>query len=277
VISRSHFVLVLAAGALGVAAVFLALGWGTPGTTAAQSSGGCQAFPQTGHKVCGKFLAYWQSHGGLAQQGYPLSEEFVETSALNGLPYTVQYFERAVFESHPENQPPFDVELSQLGTYLGKQLYAQGFPPTAGVEPFFENRTDAVSALKSYYNAINRKEYQRAYSYFDGAPNPAPSLAPSYDPFVAGYATTVSVTLAYGKEMIGAAAGSIYDTMPVFITARHTDGSTHAFSGCYTLRRTNDGVSPNPADVLWRIYAAQLTEVPANTPPSTALAKTCSP
>src|SRR3954452_8440770 len=139
---------------------------------------GCQTFPQTGFTVCGKFLTYWQQHGGLAQQGYPISQEFVETSDLNGRPYTVQYFERAVFEMHPENQPPNDVLLSQLGTYLGKANYVKGFPTNAGETPFYENRTDPVAALKSYYNAINRKEYERAYSYFDGAPNPAPSVAP---------------------------------------------------------------------------------------------------
>src|SRR6266568_3287337 len=59
---------------------------------------GCQSFPQTGHKVCGKFLDYWNGHGALAQQCYPLSEEFTETSSLDGKPYAVQYFERAVFE-----------------------------------------------------------------------------------------------------------------------------------------------------------------------------------
>src|SRR4051812_42530550 len=64
----------------------------------------CQTFSETGHKVCGRFLTYWNEHGGLAQQGYPLSEEFVETSHLDGKPYTVQYFERAVFEYHPESQ-----------------------------------------------------------------------------------------------------------------------------------------------------------------------------
>jgi hypothetical protein len=65
--------------------------------TSQAQTGGCQTFPQTGQRVCGKFLQYWQQHGGLAQQGYPISGEFVETSELNGKPYTVQYFERAVF------------------------------------------------------------------------------------------------------------------------------------------------------------------------------------
>ena len=82
-----------------------------------------QSFSQTGHWVGGKFLEYWQSHGGLAQQGYPISDEFTEVSDLNGQPYLVQYFERAVFEYHPENQPPNDVLLSQLGTFQYKARY----------------------------------------------------------------------------------------------------------------------------------------------------------
>ena len=89
---------------------------------------GCQTFPQTGQTVCGKFLTYWNEHGGLAQQGYPISGEFREVSDLDHKPYTVQYFERAVFEHHPENQPPYDVLLAQLGTYRSQQKYPNGIP-----------------------------------------------------------------------------------------------------------------------------------------------------
>jgi hypothetical protein len=35
----------------------------------------------------------------------------------------VQYFERAVFEYHPENQPPYNVLLSQLGTFRYREKY----------------------------------------------------------------------------------------------------------------------------------------------------------
>jgi hypothetical protein len=96
---------------------------------------GCQSFPQTGKTVCGKFLTYWHNNGGLPQQGYPISNEFVEVSDLNGQPYTVQYFERAVFELHPENQPPYDVLLSQLGTFQFKRKYPNGEPGTITPQP----------------------------------------------------------------------------------------------------------------------------------------------
>jgi streptogramin lyase len=91
---------------------------------------GSQLFQATGHRVGGLFLDYWNGHGGLAQQGYPISDEFQETSDLGGKTYKVQYFERAVFELHPENQPPYNVLLSQLGTFRYKAKYLQPATPT---------------------------------------------------------------------------------------------------------------------------------------------------
>jgi hypothetical protein len=88
------------------------------------NSPGSVLFPETGKRLGGKFLEYWQQHGGLAQQGYPISNEFTEVSALNGKSYTVQYFERAVFELHPDNAgTPYEVLLSQLGTFRYKEKY----------------------------------------------------------------------------------------------------------------------------------------------------------
>ncbi len=94
--------------------------------TAAQ--GGSRTFPETGKTVSGKFLTYWDSHGGLAQQGFPISAEMQEISPTDGKTYTVQYFERAVFEAHPENQAPFDVLLSLLGNFTYKANYPNGAP-----------------------------------------------------------------------------------------------------------------------------------------------------
>ena len=89
---------------------------------------GCQTFPETGKSVCGRFLEYWLGHGGVAQQGYPISDEIQEVSAVDGKTYTVQYFERAVFEKHPENQPPYDVLLSLLGSEFYELKYPNGAP-----------------------------------------------------------------------------------------------------------------------------------------------------
>jgi spore germination protein len=86
------------------------------------SSGG-DYFAATGHTLSGPFRDYWHSHGlefgdagvsyreSLALFGYPISEEFVDPDT--GL--TTQYFERAVFEYHPDNPDPYKVLLRRLG------------------------------------------------------------------------------------------------------------------------------------------------------------------
>ena len=81
----------------------------------------CEYFAATGHHLCYGFRTYWHNHGldfgdpgysyreSLLLFGYPISEEFV----MNGR--TVQYFERARFEWHPQNSPPWDILLGRLG------------------------------------------------------------------------------------------------------------------------------------------------------------------
>jgi hypothetical protein len=97
------------------------------------TSAGSIRFPETGKRLGGRFLQYWNQNGGLPQQGYPISDEFMEKSDLDGKTYRVQYFERAVFEMHPENEPPYDVLLSQLGTFRHRKVQASAPKPTQGV------------------------------------------------------------------------------------------------------------------------------------------------
>ncbi|MGA7671645.1 MAG: hypothetical protein WBW04_14555 [Nitrolancea sp.] len=81
-----------------------------PFTANDQRDDGCSYFSQTGHQICGHFLNYWESNGGLDSYGYPLSDAFTEQD------FTVQYFERARFEWHPENAgTPYAVLLGLLG------------------------------------------------------------------------------------------------------------------------------------------------------------------
>ncbi len=89
-----------------------------------------QCFPETGYCVSGLFYAYWLANGGLAQQGYPTTEEFDEVSPTDGRIYRVQYFERARFEAHPENAPPFNVLLGLLGHEQFRAKYPAGRPPS---------------------------------------------------------------------------------------------------------------------------------------------------
>ena len=73
------------------------------------STSGCTYYDETGHFLCHGFREHWRAHGALPILGFPISEEFTE----NGV--TVQYFERARFEWHPENDPPWNVLLAHFG------------------------------------------------------------------------------------------------------------------------------------------------------------------
>jgi hypothetical protein len=132
----------------------LALGGAArPGAAQADS----RFFPETGHTVQGRFLAYWLAHGGLAQQGYPLSDEMREVSPADQKPYTVQYFERAVFEYHPENAAPYDVLLSLLGVFDYAARYPGGAPAQqAGADSpryFPETRHTVAGAFRRYWES----------------------------------------------------------------------------------------------------------------------------
>jgi outer membrane protein assembly factor BamB len=75
-----------------------------------------------GHNLGGAFLRYWQAHGGLFVNGYPISEAIEERSPTDGKIYTVQYFERARMEYHPEYAGgDSEVLLGLLGTQLLQQ------------------------------------------------------------------------------------------------------------------------------------------------------------
>jgi hypothetical protein len=60
-------------------------------------------FVETNHSLAFGFREFWLKHGGVATFGYPISEEFDEINPDTGKVHTVQYFERARFEYHPEH------------------------------------------------------------------------------------------------------------------------------------------------------------------------------
>ncbi len=90
---------------------------------------GNACFTQTGRCLQGAFRDYWERTGGLAQHGYPLSDEFTERSSSDGEGYRVQYFERARFEYHPEFAgTPSAVLLGLIGAHQFTGRYPRGQP-----------------------------------------------------------------------------------------------------------------------------------------------------
>ena len=161
--------------------------------------------------------------------------------------------------------------LSQLGTYLGKANYTKGFPKVASEIPFYEHRTEPIDALKSYYNAINRKEYSRAYGYWEPG---SPQLA-AFATFSAGYANTKSVTLATKPGTSDVGAGQLYYSVPAVITAANNDGSTTMFSGCYKLHLGSPNIQATPPFQPLAIQSATVTQAAPGANPTDLLSSAC--
>jgi hypothetical protein len=116
-------------------------------------------------------------------------------------------------------------------------LILSGMAGLAHAEPaYLDDRSDPAKLVGSLYNAINRKEYARAYSYFT---NPMPK---EFEAFVKGYADTASVDLLTGTVTADAAAGNRYYGVPVAIRATTNGSEEQIFAGCYTLHMANAAI-----------------------------------
>jgi hypothetical protein len=103
---------------------------------------------------------------------------------------------------------------------------------------------------------VNRKEYARAYSYWEPG---ASQLAP-FATFEAGYANTKSVTLASKPGTIGVGAGQTYYSVPTVVAASNTDGSTTLFAGCYTLHLGSPNAQATPPYQPLGIQSARISQ-----------------
>ena len=101
----------------------------------AAAAGAGRLFQRRPYCLRGDFAAYWTKNGGLDQFGYPITPEVVEHQGDQT--YVVQYTQRARFEYHPENAPPYDVLLGLLGNTLADPRGGEApFQPAAKVTSF---------------------------------------------------------------------------------------------------------------------------------------------
>jgi hypothetical protein len=237
--------------------------------------GAAHYFAVTGHAIAPQFWGYWSSNGlnlgdagvtqreSLALFGYPVSEAAMETNS-SGDTVLTQWFERARFEYHPNQPDPFKVLLG----LLGNEVRPRGTPTNV---PSYENRAEVVPALLSYYNAINRKDYRRAYSYWDNPGTSPTSTPPDFTTFSQGYANTAYVAVTLGAPNGDAGAGNFYAAVPVVLVATQTDGSVQKFAGCYVVHSTDPGADPRPGAALWKLNKAAITAAPSDATPASLL------
>jgi len=130
---------------------------------------------------------------------------------------------------------------------------------------YIDGRTNPVALISSFWNALNRQEYARAYSYFE-----APAIFPGpYLTFKAGYLDTINVSGGITPPEKLAASGNWYWKVPVTLNAQTKTGVKQAFVGCYIVHQSDPElyVSPpfNPMGIQKaRFEAISLTADPAS-------------
>jgi hypothetical protein len=126
---------------------------------------------------------------------------------------------------------------------------------TADGPSYMDDRSSPEAVISSYYNAINRSEYARAYSYF------GKDAAPEYDPWEMGYSDTGHVEVSFGQLAQEGAAGSLYYTLPVQLDVTSSEGAEHWFyAGCYQLRLAQPANQTPPFEGI-HIESADLKKV----------------
>ena len=95
---------------------------------------------------------------------------------------------------------------------------------------YLDDRSSPEAVVLSLYDAINARDFARAWSYFD------PDDAPSYSAYVRGFADTASVIVRTGSPVSERSAGEGQAWfVPVVLVSRQTDDREVVYSGCYAL------------------------------------------
>ena len=142
-----------------------------------------------------------------------------------------------------------------------------GLPATA----YSDDRSTPASLIVSLFNAINRHEYLRAYSYWL---NPAASLG-TLASFTNGYVNTASVDLAFGQISGDAGAGQMYYTVPVIIKGTATNGAKANYAACYVIHLSQPGFQATPPYQGFGIVRGKAHAVDASASDDTSLSGAC--
>lgn len=100
-------------------------------------------------------------------------------------------------------------------------------------DAYVDDRSTPSALIRSFYNAISRGEYARAYAYFAKPPEK------DVKTFAEGYSTTEFVEVLTGTARENTVDGETQYELPVALRATHSSGHDETFAGCYTLRLAN--------------------------------------
>jgi hypothetical protein len=147
---------------------------------------------------------------------------------------------------------------------------AQDHYPESG---YLDDRSTPEGVINSYWDAVNKREYARAYSYWEAAA--ADRELPPFHDFASGYEATTSVQVTLGTIRGDVGAGQLYFSVPVTLLASAFDGSLQTFVGCYTLHLGRPQLQAEPPFQPMAIQHAKIVEVDNDASTSELMARAC--
>ncbi len=229
-----------------------------------------------------------------AWQIYYTVPVLLKASAINGVRanWAACY---VLHQARPENfgMPPFNsmgIELGSAQPYdllvsdatalstacsayptNGSAVAVTSNPLNIDKTNFLDDRSGPLETVSSLLNALNRKEYVRAYSYYQNS-----SFYPgSYDQYVSGYTDTATIIATFGTAQSGAAAGKLYYKQPLAMRVQKNDASIQTFVGCYILQLAQPATQNTPPFQPMGITAGNFYVVDNNVDVNTLLPAAC--
>jgi hypothetical protein len=157
----------------------------------------------------------------------------------------------------PTTAPATTAPLPSVTPRAATTPPAQRTTPVSSNLPAAYTKTDTPDELlTSYYNAISRKEYDRAYSYWREGSD---QRAKDAKEFSYGFLASQKITAQFGNATTNGAAGTIYAEVPAIIFETTADGKDKAFCGKYVLNRSNDVPGATKEQLSWRIFRVEVS------------------
>lgn len=172
----------------------------------------------------------------------------------------------------PTLPPPTPTLPPTLAAPTASPTPASASLPDIGATTYLDDRSTPAAVMLSYFNAINRHEYLRAYSYYADY-----TALGSLDEFSNGYSATQAVAVVFGAIASEGAAGSIYHTVPMVLNVTTTASAQQKFAACYIVRLPQPGNYGEPPITPMHIERGTAKAVAAATSDADALASACSP
>ena len=132
--------------------------------------------------------------------------------------------------------------IQRLSFFLFTVLFALLSLPANASEPtYLDNRSTPKSLVASYFNALNRNEFARAWAYWNNQIE-----GTNFEDFVEGFTYIDDIGFKMGQSISEGAAGSTFTQIPLVVEYRDEDGWKETYRGCFLVRIATPDIQSPP-------------------------------